>query len=85
MKKCTGQPEREENMTAAQVIIFVLLIILMFLVTLSAMNYIADKTRNVKVGATEVKGYLTSWGCVGIVLIAVAFDLVSLCIMAHVV
>lgn len=72
-------------MTVSQVIIFVLLIILMFLVSISAMNYIAEKSRNVKVGATEVKGYLTSWGCVGIVLCAVAFDLVSLCIMAHVV
>ena len=72
-------------MTTAQVIIFVLLILLMFCVSVSAMNYIAEKSRNVKVGATEVKGYLTSWGCVGIVLIAVAFDLVSLCIMAKVV
>lgn len=82
MKQCTEQPESEENM---KVVVIILLSIFMLLVTLGAMNYIATQDKKTVVGSTAVSNNITGMGCAGITVMAVAFDVVSLLIMAFVV
>lgn len=59
----------------------VFLIILMLIVTVYAIECIVNNGKEVEVGKTKVRRYISSVGCIAIALIAIAFNIMCVYLM----
>ena len=63
----------------------IFLIIIMFIVSVYAINDIAEHGKTVQVNGVSAQRHLTAWGCISIAIITVVCDLACLYLIVKVV